>query len=478
MTQNHQKTCPLVVDLDDTLIKTDLFIEALICLRVVKLNIVLGLLRYLFSKPKMKQYLAKHCKVKFELLPYNFALLEYISKEKTKGRRIILATGAASEYANGISEYLGLFDDVISTTEKVNLTGANKVKALENMLGDTNYEYVGSNGSDKIIWRTANYATCTNCSKKIEKWLFKTQSQPKIIGENKKVKRSLFAALRLHQWSKNCLLFIPLIASHQYNNLNTIKISLLGFILFSIMVSSTYFLNDLIDLENDRRHPAKKFRKIPNGDLPISLVVLLMFLLAITAITLSSIFLPIQFVFTMFIYLLLSGVYSLNLKKKYLLDAISIAVLFFLRMVAGVYLIETQHSMLLAWLVLFLFFSLALVKRVGELNNLGFLVNQQKMIGRFYSKNHVSLLTILGIVSGITSVIPLLIYLFHENSIVFYSDPTFLLVIAAFLLAWIIRIWFITVKGAMTSDPVLFALKDNFSWFIAAGIIVSFVIAI
>ncbi|TYT75947.1 UbiA family prenyltransferase [Desulfobotulus mexicanus] len=455
---------PLVVDLDGTLIRTDLLFEsALRFIRTGPLRIFL-LFYWLFQgKAFLKQRLAEAVNPLPELLPYDQRVLDYIEGERAAGRRIILATASHSLYAHAVAEYLGLFDEVMATEGKCNLSAKTKRDALIEAFGEKGFDYMGNAHGDIPVWVAAEKAVVVNPSPGLTARAEKTGNVVLVL----KKEASFFSvwpkALRLHQWVKNFLIFVPLLASHRMLEPGLFLQALLAFFCFGLCASSVYLLNDMLDLEEDRRHPSKRMRPFASGALSLSMGFAVFPLLLLISFLLSFLFLPIAFLFALVAYYSLTLAYSFGLKRLVLVDVFTLALLYTLRLVAGALSVDVALTFWILAFSMFIFLSLALVKRYAELhlnleNNGG-----GKPLGRGYHTEDMGLLLVMGVVAGYLCVLVLALYIQDEATSKLYARPEWIWSACILLLFWISRIWLLSHRGEMHDDPVVFAVRDKIS---------------
>jgi 4-hydroxybenzoate polyprenyltransferase len=458
------KDLPLVIDLDGTLIRTDLLWESVVIylfknpLRIFKFFYWLLKGRY-----ELKRFLAQNTDIKFETLPYEYHIINIIKKERDNGRKIILATGTHIINANKIQQYLQLFDLVLASDSKINLTSNVKRNALINLFGYKKFDYVGNSKDDLVVWEASRYAYLVNSSKSTYESAIRNNNIKSIIPRNDKKIKNFFDLLRLHQWSKNLLVFIPLFASHNFNNINLISDAFLAFFVFSLCASSSYILNDLSDINHDRIHSSKKYRPFANGSIPIYIGLILSPLLLILSFSISVIFLPSKFFLIILFYFTASILYSFYFKKVLIFDVIILALLYTLRIIAGGFAINITPSYWLLLFSMFIFFSLAILKRHVELSKYSNNYENSNILGRGYIFSDLNIITILGVSSACISVLVLALYINDPNIYILYANPYYIWLICPILLGWISRIWILSGRGNICDDPVLFALRDPIS---------------
>lgn len=270
---------------------------------------------------------------------------------------------------------------------------------------------------------------------------------------------------RFHQWVKNILLFVPLVAAHKLSETGLIISLIEAFIAFSLCASAVYIINDLADLEADKQHPTKRDRPFASGSVPIihGIIIGALLLLASSVIAMQ---LPINFFLALMVYFIITLGYSLKLKSIALVDVLLLAGLYTIRIIAGAYVVNVELSFWLLNFSIFIFFSLALVKRYSELLLLQS-IDKDKITGRGYQFDDLPLLRIMGIGSGFMSVLVLALYIDSPNIKILYEHPEYVWLLCPLFLYWISRIWLKTHRGLMHDDPVVFALRDYVSVLIA-----------
>ncbi len=453
----------LAVDLDGTLVHTDLLIESIFAL--LKVNVL-----YLFllpiwllkGKANLKAKIASRADINIELLPYNKALLEYLSAERNNGKQLILATASHEKYAKKIAAFLGLFDVVLATSDTHNLVGEQKRQALIKHCGEGQFDYAGNAIPDLKIWSHSQQAIIvSNHQSLINKASQVTQLGPVFRARGGGIKPYL-KQLRVHQWLKNMLVFIPLLTSHQLFNNAALTNTLLAFIAFGLCASSVYVLNDALDLEADRQHRTKYLRPLAHGDIPGAMALILIPVMLILGFSIAA-FVNIEFVGALFLYYSLTVFYSIKLKSMVLLDVVALAALYTSRIIAGGVAASIDLSFWLLAFSMFMFFSLALVKRVSELLELSENGQTRWMTGRGYQTNDLDTLHTLGISSGYASIFVVAMYINSPEIVNLYSHPQVIWLICPVLLYWVSRVWIMVHRGQMHSDPLIFAITDRVS---------------
>ena len=457
---------PLCVHLDGAVVRTDVGTETLIVL--LKRNMLCAFLALLWlcrGRAFFKDQVARRSVLRPEYLPYNLELVDWLRSERRRGRSIWLCTGTNEKLAEPIATHLGLFDGVIASDWNTNLGRAALARRLVAVFGHRQFDYCGSRRDDVPAWRNAHASVVVRASRAVEQKASRLapllQTFPRRISRS----RALARALRPHQWAKNVLVFAPLLAAHRFADVGGLFNASLAFVAFCLCASSVYLINDMVDLEADRTHPHKSGRPFATGDLPVSVGLKVVPLLLIGAALIST-QLRLEFAATLGAYCLLSFAYSLGVKGVMLLDTVVLAALYTSRVIAGGLATETPTSFWMLLFSIFLFLSLAFVKRYAELDALR---RSHKVApeGRSYNVNDLPILESLGTGAGYMSVVVLALYINSPVVQTLYRRPEYIWAVCVLLLYWIARIWMKAHRGRMDEDPVLFALQDRVSLGIA-----------
>lgn len=389
-----QDKFPLCVDLDGTLIKTDTLFESfLIFIKAKPFYIFFLPLWLLRGRAYLKQKITYSTKLNIALLPYNQAVLDWIQAEKAKGRKIILVTAANQLIAESIAQHLGLFDEVLASDDEINLKGKVKQKILSERYGSKQYDYVGDCHADIAVWQDAHSAILVNPTKSLRQ---KAKALTNIVHEfhSQNPKLLFLKTIRVHQYVKNLLIFLPLLLSPYILDSHLWLNYMLGFLSFCTTASMVYIINDLMDLESDRQHPRKRYRGFACGGISIKQGLGIIFALLIITIGLCF-YLHSNFVLTLGVYFLITCFYSFYLKKLVLIDTFTLSILYTLRLIAGITLLSHSYSDWLIAFSIFFFLCLAYVKRFTEL----FKANDESKIinGRGYRLEQINLIKMLGI---------------------------------------------------------------------------------
>jgi 4-hydroxybenzoate polyprenyltransferase len=467
---------PLCVDLDRTFTHTDLLIESFLML--VKKNplYVFFCFRWLLKgKAHLKSQIASRISMDVSTLPYNQALLDYLRQEKSQGRDLYLCTAAHWTLAQKVANHSGLFNGVLASSDAVNLSGANKAAALVEKFGANEFDYCGDAKVDIQVWTHARRAIVVG-NKRIASAAAKVNDNIVFLEREGARLRLIAREMRVYQWVKNLLIFVPLLASHRFTDVNSIFAAMLGFASFCLCASAVYVLNDLLDLDADRRHVRKRNRPFASGQLPASLGIGLSAALLLASAVLA-LGLPPKFALVLTGYFVVTLAYSFALKRQILIDVFTLAALYTARIVAGG---AADDIALSYWLILFsglLFLSLAMVKRYTELDAL-VRNGKTEAAGRGYLAQDVMILCAFGTASAYAAVLVLALYMNSPEIKMLYQHEQPMWVLFGLLLYWISRVWMLAFRGQMNDDPIVFAIKDRTSLIVICLCVVSLMLAI
>jgi 4-hydroxybenzoate polyprenyltransferase len=457
---------PLAVDLDGTLIRSDMLWESVV--RLVRQNPLAALaipFWWMKGRAHLKQQLAACVRVDPASLPYNEEFLDWLKEQKRGGRKLILATASDIAMAKPVADYLGLFDEVMASDGKTNLRHAAKLRALTAKCGERGFDYAGNSSVDLGVWAGTREAIVVYGTDSLARRAAQLTKVGKVFPSKPAVFAALLKSLRPHQWIKNLIVFLPVITSHRLTFWPLLSASG-AFVAFCLCASGVYLWNDLMDLDADRRHPGKRQRPLASGALPLSAgLVAAPVLLLLSGIVAWQVTTDLVWLLTL--YLVATTAYSWYFKRVALLDVFILAGLYTSRLIAGHLATGIEYSAWLLMFSMFIFLSLALMKRFQELQSVR-AQNGQAVQGRGYTAGDLVLVTTLGLVSGFIAVLVLALYVNSEQVVKLYAHPTLLLLVCPLLLYWISRVWFLAHRGQMHNDPVAFAFKDWVSYFIGA----------
>lgn len=455
---------PLCVDLDGTLIKTDLLVESFFLLLKHHPWRILSVPAWLSrGKAYLKQEIARRVELDVATLPYHTAFLTWLREQHAQGRSLVLATAAAEPFARQIAVHLRLFAEVIATTDGDNLSGSRKAERLAQRFGERGFDYAGNAVVDAAVWARARRAILVNPARGAREQASQlTEVEAQFDDRARGGLIPWRQALRLHQWLKNVLLFVPLLAAHRLHEPALLAQAMWAYLTFGLCASSVYLLNDLLDLPVDRRHPRKRSRPFAAGTLPALAGALAVPVLLALAFLSALITLPPLFSGVLFGYYALTLAYSLYFKQIVMLDVLVLAALYTARIIAGAAATAIIPTFWLLAFSMFLFLSLALVKRYAELLRMRE-TGRDAAQGRGYQVDDLPLLQMLGSASGYCSVLVLALYINSGISPALYRHPQAIWLLCPLLLYWISRVWLKTHRGDMHDDPVIFAAQDRVS---------------
>ena len=470
-------TCPLVVDLDGTLIKSDLLIESLARLLRQEPLAFFALPAWLLKgRAYLKHQIAGRVDLDPALLPYRTALVEYLRAEHEKGRPVVLATASDERLAQRVADHLKVFDLVLASDGHTNLSGERKRARLVSEFGARGFDYVGNESRDLAVWSSARKAIVVSSNPRLLRAVGKTAEYESAFAERSASAREYLSALRPEHWLKNLLVFVPLVAAHLFLTPLLVARTLVAFAAFCCCASAGYLINDLLDLQADRRHPQKRQRPFASGRLPLAYALLmapaLVALGCLLASVLSGLFLGI-----LLGYFALSLAYSIELKRVALLDILVLASLYTLRIVGGAVAIASWPSVWLLGFSMFLFTSLAFVKRYAELVIMRG-IEGAHATARGYELSDAELLASKGTASGYAAVVVLALYIASGAAKALYSRHQLIWAVCPLLLYWLGYLWLIAHRGKMFHDPLVFALRDRTSRILVLLMVAAILLAI
>ncbi|MGO4798304.1 UbiA family prenyltransferase [Pseudomonas sp. W22_MBD1_FP4] len=420
------------------------------------------------GKAVLKEELALANPIDVSVLPFDPVVIELIEDERCKGRTIVLATASHHSLAESIAEHLQLFDLVLASDANRNLSAHRKRDLLVEQYGEGGFDYVGNSHDDILVWASARKAYVVNPESGVERRAQSHGNVQQVIHSNTSGLKDWLKAFRLHQWMKNALIFVPLIAAHQLTSPLLLWQGILAFLFFGLCASSVYVLNDLLDLADDRHHHSKRNRPFASGRLSIKYGVLVFPLLLLGAFAGAIWLLPWAFSGALVVYYILTLAYSLLLKRQMAIDVIALAALYTLRIIAGAAAFGLALTFWILAFSMFIFLSLALVKRYAELREAKRKGDTGKTRGRGYYPADLEMISSLGASSGYLAVMVLALYIHDQATTGLYAHPQVIWLACPLLLFWITRVWMLTHRGQMHDDPVVFAIRDRISLIVGA----------
>ncbi|BAB54997.1 nodulation protein; NoeC (plasmid) [Mesorhizobium japonicum MAFF 303099] len=469
---------PLVCDLDGTLIRSDTFHESFFEAFFHSPQHLLRTFPSWFKgRAALKETLANVCSIEPRALPYRAEMLELMRGAKADGREIYLVTAADQSIADSIICHLGGFAGAKGSDGSLNLKSRNKLKWLQASFPE-GFIYAGDSAADLPIWEAASGAVLVGNGVKYASQLRKAGVEVRAISpENTNPVKDWLFELRVHQWSKNVLIFVPLFLGHIAGDLHAVLRTIVAFVAFGLIASATYIINDLADLEADRAHATKRFRAIAAGRISVINGFLASIFMLGAGIGVALLLHP-QFALAVAAYLVLTLAYSFRLKRYALLDVTVIGALFTLRIVMGQVLNDLAFS---PWLLSFsamFFFSLSLAKRHVEAMR-ACSKGRDAIKGRGYLPDDWPLTLGYGLASASASIVIMLLFIALEaRATQEYHNPAWLYVAPAGVFMWLQRIWLLSHRMGLHDDPIVFALKDKTSLLIGAIIALAFALAV
>lgn len=436
---------PLVVDLDETLVKTDLLIESiLVLIRNQPLALFLFPLWLIHGVAWFKQEVARRVSLEIAALPWRDDFIADLRRQRGKGRCLVLATGSDIRLAHSAADYLKIFDLVLASDGITNLCGKAKRDVLVRRFGEKRFDYAadGALGRDRAVWHAARQGL-------------------RVDGAHRSAAALLLESMRPAHWLKNLLVFVPVLAAHRSHESGLMAKCLVAFIALGFCASAGYLLNDLVDLDADRHHPRKRTRPFASGDLPLSYALIATPALVLLGCLLCLLVSP-ALLAIVAAYFILSATYSLRIKKIALLDVLFLAGLYTVRIMAGSVAATIASSHWLLAFSTFLFFSLALVKRYGELAIMK-RIDGDAAKARCYELSDAELLASMGVASGFLSILVLALYISSDKAQLLYGQQMVLWFLCPLLFYWIGHVWLTAHRGLMHDDPVVFAVRDQVS---------------
>jgi 4-hydroxybenzoate polyprenyltransferase/phosphoserine phosphatase len=472
---------PLCVDLDGTLVKSDTLVDSVLVLARQRPAEILRIPSWIAQgKAQFKKHVTSAVTLDVEHLPYNRPLLEWLRAEHGAGRAIYLATAADHTLAERVAEYLGIFAEVLASDGSTNLAGKNKLQAFREHFGER-FCYIGNAKPDVPLLAACESPMTANPHRALTAGLRHTKTTVAANFEDRSsTVKSWLRAIRLHQWAKNVLIFVPLILAHAWS-LPTVAGGLVAFLSFGLCASATYIINDLLDLEADRKHPRKRRRPFAAGDLSaiagVSAVVVMMVAAFVLAFVVPvvierlpgrhGLLLPLSFATWLLLYTVTTLTYSLYLKRTVLLDVFVLSGLYTVRILAGSAATTVPISEWLGGFSVFFFLSLAFVKRFSELEALrarGGLAPA----GRGYHVGDLEQLRAFGTGSMFAAVLVTTLYISNPQTGVLYEHAKRLWLVVPILLLWLSQVWMLASRGEMHDDPVVWAITSKRSLMLGA----------
>ena len=458
---------PLVVDVDGTLIKTDLLHENVMQFAARHPLELWRLIPWLAKgKPHLKCELAERVPLDMATMPLRAEVVSLIEAAQAEGRPVYLASASEVGLVERLAARIGGIAGVFATGRDQNNAGHAKAARLNAAFGAQGYDYIGDQPVDFAVWESSRGVFAVAHDEAFAREVLRRHPDAHIVARPQRRLRSYIRAMRPHQWAKNMLIPLSLVAGHHFN-WQSIWVTAIAFVCFCLAASSAYLINDLLDLPGDREHHRKSRRPFAAGDLPIGRGLGLAMLLMAMALALSAL-LPSRFILVLLLYVGLTLTYSLYLKRKMLIDVVALAGLYTIRVLAGIAADATAYSQWLLMFCLFLFFSLASIKRCSELISRRE-AGKTNVPGRGYNVDDLIVLFPMAAAAGFGAVLIVALYLSSPDVAVLYSHPKRIYLVCPLLIYWVCRVMMLTNRNEMHDDPVVFALTDRLSLLTGVG---------
>jgi 4-hydroxybenzoate polyprenyltransferase/phosphoserine phosphatase len=458
---------PLCVDLDGTLVNTDTLVESAVLLAKANPFYIFAMIFWLFAgKAHLKTQIASRTNLDVTVLPYNQPLLDWLHEQREGGRNLVLVTAANRRIADAVNDHVQLFSQVIASNRKLNIGAGTKRDELDRLFGKGGYDYAGNSSDDLKVWAHCRRAVLVNASPALSARAAEQADIEATFPPSHRPMRALVSAMRPHQWSKNLLVFVSILVAHKYTDAQLLISTIVAFVSFCLCSSSVYLINDLLDLEADRRHSEKHKRPFASGQAPLILGILATPLLLVASAALALMAGKLFFTILVLYFSVTLG-YSFYFKRLALLDVLILAMLYTLRIIAGAAVAEAMPSVWLISFSMFIFASLAMAKRYAELKSLDDDLGTWAG-GRGYHVNDIAIVAQLGTASGYISTLVLALYIDSQEVVALYHNQQLMWLLCPLLMYWIGRIWLVASRGELHHDPIIFATRDRVSYIVFA----------
>lgn len=459
----HQEL--LVVDLDGTLLRTDMLWEQLAWLARTRLPTAILLFLKLLApgnRASVKWEIAiESAGMPVDVLPWRVELLEVLRERRANGATCVLATATNETIARRVGLEAGVFDAIIGSDATTNLKGARKLGAIEAKYPGRHFTYAGDSNADTPLFDAAKEVMLVNAPSRLrERYIAKTVLD---LRDSQATASSALRLMRPHHWVKNALVFLPVLAGHRISDLTALSRGVGAALSFSLMASAIYCLNDLLDMDADRRHRSKSTRPLAAGDISAPSSVLLASVLFASSLALASV---VNALWVIALYAFMNIAYSLELKRKPILDVMLLAAMYAMRVVAGGVATAIQLSSWLIAFSLFFFLALALAKRYTELLAVP---EDGWAAGRGYAASDRVVVMGGGLAVSVAACLVLALYVSSPQVEALYNRPFLLWIAVPVAMYWLLRLWLIAGRGRLNDDPIVFALRDRVTY--VAGVI-------
>lgn len=461
MHEKQKTTVPLLVGNEGVLVETELVWESFYLLLKRDPLVLFMLPFWLLRGPTFTvQQITGRVAPDVEYLPYNKQLVVYLQEQHRIGRKLVLVTSLPLDFSRKIAGHLGFFNSVLGREELLNRIDPEKTKNDQADSAIDDFVYAGRGKEDIAFWGNGG-AVLLNPDQETLHTVSQLSSIEKVIVSPKTGFFEYIRAIRIHQWLKNMLVFVPLMTARQFGDPLLVLLAFLAFLAFGLCASGVYLFNDLLDIPVDRRHPRKCKRPFAAASISVKTGTLLIPFFTLASFGIGLV-LGTPFLYVLAGYLAVTILYSMWLKKVVLVDVVTLAVLYTIRIFAGGAAVGIVPSFWLLSFSMFIFFSLALTKRCAELLHAQSL-NRNELDGRGYMVDDTKIVRDFGIASGYMSVLVLALYINSDEIRLLYSHPQVIWLLCPLLLYWVSRMWLITGRGRMHDDPLLFTIRDRVS---------------
>lgn len=449
---------PLVVDLDGTLVRSDLLVESAFAHVGADPIRIFGVVRALArGKAAVKARIAQETQIDVTHLPYDERVVALAREARSTGRPVHLASASNERYVRATADHLGLFDGWLASSDDENLSAATKARRLVEKFGAGGFDYIGNDSADLPVWAVARRRIAVHPSAAVRSRLLGLDPKAVVLEPPAGGFRAWIKLLRVHQWAKNALVFVPLLTAHRFD-LASIGNAIGAFFAFSLAASAIYVLNDLVDLDADRKHPSKKRRPLAGGTVSIRQAMAVAPVLLLIALGSAFVIAP-WFGAVLLLYLGLTTAYSFVLKRKMLVDIIALASLYTIRVIGGAAATSVVVSEWLLGFSMFIFTALALIKRYVELAA-RVDADLPEPSNRNYRKSDLDIVAALAAAAGFNAVTVFALYVSSDAVNHLYRHPKLLWLICPVLMYWIGRALLMAHRRLMNDDPIIFALRD------------------
>ena len=441
---------PLCVSCEHALLKTDVYQEAILLL--IKSNPLLAFVLpfwRLRGKSALLQKVAEKVRINWRTTPICQPVVERMRAARDANRDVYLLSSMPETWTCDLVAELQYPKSIFAHTWETELT---------RQFGFAGFDYIGNGRGDLATCKSARRVLIVSSERAMTGESGENYSIESVIATDKAGPVTFLKMIRVHQWLKNFLILVPLLAAHRLTSIGSIGLAAVAFLSFSFCASSVYVLNDLLDLESDRQHIRKRNRPIAAGNVTVNQALIMGSLLLATsawlAFRVSGLF-----ALTLAIYFVMTLAYSLRLKRQVIVDVMLLAALYTIRVVAGAVATTVIPSFWLLALSMFLFLSLAVVKRYSEML-VTLAQEKQYAAGRGYSVADLPVLLSLGVSAGIAAIVVLALYINDSSTSKLYPATIWLWAVPPLMLYWVSRVWMKAHRGEMHDDPVVFAMRD------------------